>query len=148
MLTVYYAHCVAIYSTPQEDRDVALLEDLGFSVINPNSPIINAKCRDIRERWARGEWGSPDSNIPPCLLGYKDDGEAIMELIFKPLAKSNVDLVAFRALPDGRIPAGVAQEIKWAQEVGTPILELPSRLQSRVISVDETREYLREIGQR
>lgn len=36
-MKVYYAHCIAIYNTPQEDRDVALLESLGFEVINPNT---------------------------------------------------------------------------------------------------------------
>jgi hypothetical protein len=31
----YYAHCQSIYGTPQEDRDVALLEAAGFEVVNP-----------------------------------------------------------------------------------------------------------------
>ena len=34
-MLVYYAHCQAIYGTPQEDRDIALLEKLGFEVVNP-----------------------------------------------------------------------------------------------------------------
>lgn len=36
-LRVYYAHCLALYNTPQEKRDVALLRRLGFTVENPNS---------------------------------------------------------------------------------------------------------------
>ncbi len=34
-MRVYYAHCQAIYGTPQEDRDVELLTRLGFGVVNP-----------------------------------------------------------------------------------------------------------------
>lgn len=37
-LKVYYAHCLALYNTPQEKRDVELLEGLGFVVENPNIP--------------------------------------------------------------------------------------------------------------
>lgn len=38
MKKCYYAHSVLIYGTHQEQRDVATLKDLGFEVINPNSP--------------------------------------------------------------------------------------------------------------
>lgn len=36
-LRVFYAHCLAIYNTPQEARDVKTLERLGFEVFNPNT---------------------------------------------------------------------------------------------------------------
>ena len=35
-MKVYYAHCMAIYGTPQEARDIATLEALGFEVVNPS----------------------------------------------------------------------------------------------------------------
>ena len=58
------------------------------------------------------------------------------------------DVIAFRALPDGRIPAGVAKEVRAMLLHDKPVIELPSRISGRGISVDETREYLKEIGQR
>jgi hypothetical protein len=38
-MKIYYAHSVALYDTPQETRDIELLEALGFSVLNPNQLI-------------------------------------------------------------------------------------------------------------
>jgi hypothetical protein len=70
-----------------------------------------------------------------------------MDKVFRPLAEG-CDLFVFRALPDGRIPAGVMQELMWARAVGRPILELPSGTLGRAMSVESTREYLHEVGQR
>ena len=50
-MTVYYAHPMAIYGTPQEDRDIETLENLGFTVVNPNTFDIADQCRDIRRRF-------------------------------------------------------------------------------------------------
>lgn len=132
-MKIYYAHCIAIYSTPQEDRDVALLEGLGFVVKNPNAPRIHDQCENVR--------------ADAATYGYTNPGEAVMQIVFKPLVAS-CDALAFRALPDGRIPAGVAKEIQWAREKGLPVIELPSNFSSRVMSVEATREYLQEVGSR
>jgi hypothetical protein len=116
-MKIYYAHCVAIYDTPQETRDVETLRKLGFEVINPNSP--------------------------ECSQGYQMAGMEYFRNFTAPC-----DGMAFRALPDGSLPAGVAYEIKLFQERGLPVMELPSGLLRRTRSVEETREYLREVGQR
>ena len=116
-MKVYYAHCVSIYGTPQERRDLGILERMGFDVANPN-------CQE-------------------CTDGYKSEG---MEF-FRTFAE-NCDALAFAALPDGRIPAGVAKEIEMFREHGKPVVELPRGIHSRVMSVEETREYLHEVGQR
>lgn len=63
-------------------------------------------------------------------------------------AVSACDVLAFRAFPDGSIPAGVAKEIKWAKEMGKPVFELPSCIERRVLSVDATREVIVESGKR
>ena len=54
------------------------------------------------------------------------------------------DVVAFRALPDGSITSGVAEEIKahWA------VFELPSAISRRSLTITETLEALHESGQR
>ena len=119
---IYYAHCQAIYGTPQEARDIELLQMLGFTVVNPagfNQETINS---------------------------MKEHGEDVMAWFCDQVMLC--DALAFRALPDGRIPAGLAKEIAAAKEDDMPVFELPGGVLSRTIDVDETREYLREIGQR
>jgi hypothetical protein len=118
----YYAHCMAIYHTPQELRDIELLKCLGFSVINPS-------CKEVEEIM---------KTIPTA-----DERMAY----FKQFA-TECECIAFRALPDGSIPSGVAKELDWFREVNKPIFELPSNMLRRVISLEATREYLREVGQR
>jgi hypothetical protein len=166
MMRVYYAHCIAIYSTPQEDRDVFTLESMGFEVINPNSPDISARCQHIKAvhralkdldsgtsvALSENAVGRLQSLKTPraeeeAIAQYADSGEAIMRLIFDPLVSpAKVDAVAFRALPDGRIPAGVMLEVELALSRGLPVFELPSNMASRGMSVEATRGYLREIG--
>jgi hypothetical protein len=116
-MQAYYAHCTSLYNTPQEERDLSLIEELGFLVYNPN-------CEEAD-------------------IAYKEHG--------MPWFKKKVeecDCLVFRSLPDGNIPAGVYKEIQWAKEGGRPVFELPSGLLQRELSVEETREYLREVGQR
>ena len=122
-MRVYYAHCQAIYNTPQEQRDIDLLKQLGFEVLNPNKPNHVRMAKEMRER-----------------------GENVM-LYFEGLV-DQCDVLAFRSLPDGRIPAGIAKEIKRARDCTKPVFELPSSILRRSIGVEETREYLTEMGQR
>lgn len=117
-MKIYYAHCIAIYNTPQEQRDLNLIKLLfpAAKIYNPN----NDKAQE----------------------GAKEDG---MDF-FKPIVQMS-DLLVFRALPDGKIPAGVCKEIEWAKEVQIPVIELPGFV-GRQMSVDDTRQYLRELGTR
>jgi hypothetical protein len=101
-MKVYYAHCMALYDTPQEKRDVQTLKlDLGWDVLNPNCPEHHCGAVQAREE-------------------APHDPHASM-LYFKPLVES-CNLLAFRALPDGAIPAGVFMEIKWARDAGIPVV--------------------------
>ena len=113
-MRVYYAHCQALYGTPQEDRDINILERLGFTVLNPNGV-----------------------SLPEVVT---------MDFFFDLVI--TCDVVAFRSLPDGAIPAGVAGEIATAQKNNIPVIEIPSGILRRGINVEETREFLSEIGQR
>lgn len=125
MKRVYYAHCLAIYNTPQEKRDIETLEALGFNVINPNCPETAEMVRVLKEQG-------------------RDD---YMRAVFAPMVK-DCDAVVFRGLPDGRVPAGIAGELEYASEYGRPVIELPSAVLSRTMTVAQTREYLKESGQR
>jgi hypothetical protein len=117
-MKIYYAHCMAIYDTPQEERDMTLLYELF-----PNAEITNP-------------------NNPMCDAGAKEFG---MDY-FKSLVEAH-DLIAFRALPNGKIPSGVWKELEWAGEFGKMIIELPC-FTGREMSLDDTRFFLKEIGQR
>lgn len=122
MSTVYYAHCLAIYGSEQEKRDLFTLREMGFTVINPADQIHKDAI----------------ANMP--------NSEAKMEYFINLVRNST--FVGFRSLPHGKIPAGVAKEIKAAMDCAIPVFELPSMPVSRFMSVEETREYLRDIGQR
>jgi len=118
-LSIYYAHPVDLYNTPQEIRDLDLIDNLfgdNYKVINPNSP----KDEDA----------------------YKAQG---MEYFLNIVSGTN--LLIFRGYPTGKIPAGVYKEIVRAIECGIPVLELPG-LVDRVLSVEDTRQFMREIGTR
>lgn len=52
------------------------------------------------------------------------------------------DSIAFRSHPNGDIPTGIYKEL----QTDKPIIELPSSINRRQLTVDETREYLKEVG--
>lgn len=141
-MKVYYAHCIALYGSPQELRDLVMLQDLfrGAEIINPADRMWEDRCQLERETVRRYNLAYPETP--------KDASHEIMEKVFKPLATWQTHALAFRALPDGRIPAGVGREVQWAVEYGNPVIELPSNLMGRGMTVDQTRAYLREVGQR
>lgn len=66
---------------------------------------------------------------------------------FGELTKS-CDLVAFRSLSDGSIGAGVAAEIDMFKSTGRPIIELPSGISRRKLTIEQTREHIIESGAR
>ena len=123
---VYYAHNMGLYNTAQEERDIYALEKMGFEVVNPNTPAISDEFKSAT-----------------TVLSYKDAFVSVFGG-----AISECDVFAFRALPDGRIPSGVYWEMELALEEGQAIIELPHSPASRKMNPEQTREYLREIGQR
>lgn len=130
----YYAHVLALYGTPQELRDITTLSRLGFEVMNPNDPKIQKACDDFRA-------------LHGAVTEVTAEHKSVMYEIFKPIVQG-CDALAFRALPDGTISSGVVKEIEMAREISIPVIELPSAITRRALSLSETREYLREVGQR
>ena len=123
MNLAYYARCQTIYGSMQECRDIELIAELDSHVL----PF--------------------DAEVSEAVAKAKESGDSVMDVVFQPLVEK-CDLLFFRALPDGRIPAGVVKEIQFARELNLPVLELPSGIIRRTMTVTETREYLRESGQR
>ena len=131
-MKVYYAHCQTIYGTKQEQRDMEMLKALGFEIVNPSDPEHADVVKKIK------------SNPANCI--ERIASVMVMEYFVKLV--DSCDAVAFRALPDGAIPAGVMQEIEQARGSGKLVIELPSCILRRGLTVEQTREYLAESGQR
>ena len=129
-MKVYYAHCQAIYNTVQEQRDMDMLHKLGFEVVNPSDQVHIAEVINIKKQ------SSEEQQASAQIMAY------FIKIVIE------CDALAFRAMPDGSIGAGVFEEISMMQRMGKPIFELPSGILRRRLSIEQTREYLRECGQR
>lgn len=127
-MKAYYAHFMGIYNTPQEKRDIDTLEALGLTVVNPNNEHVSESFEAVKNMEG---------------MSYLEAFEAVFFTLI-----DECEVFAFKALPDGRIPGGVAMELKYAQEHNKIIIELPSGTRSRMMDGEQTREYLKDIGQR
>ena len=113
----YYARPISLYGTKQEERDIALIERMGYEAIQINKKEIQSRVA------AEG-----------------------ME-VFLPLVQQ-ASALFFRGFLGGAIGAGVAKEIAWAEEAGIPVLEIPSGIGMRTLTVEATRDCLKELGAR
>ncbi len=82
-------------------------------------------------------------NCDECRIGY-----ATLGMDYFRRFANECDLIVFRALPHGGIPAGVAMEIEMFRAKFKPVLELPSPLIHRTMTIEQTREYLCSVGVR
>jgi len=145
MKVIYYAHCTALYGTPQEARDVELIGAV-FSGTFQDCRVVNPGAdHQIKKQCDAIEAEVKKHNRKATLK--RDASQEKMDRVFK-IAAQTCHVLVFRALPDGMIPAGVAKEIAWAEEAGIPVMELPSSTLRRVLTLPQTRQYLKEIGQR
>ena len=119
MKKAYYAHCKALYNTPQEQRDIETIEKMGFEVINPNTQKHKDKIKGL-------------------------PGESVMQYFGEVVC--DCDALFFRALPDLSISAGVSYEIGIAKKYGRPVAELPTLFSRKRLTVEETVGYMQEIG--
>lgn len=116
-MKAYYARPINLYNSKQDERDIKLIESLGFELVNPNKEALQER--------------------------YKKEG---MEVFLQALSDCNV--ICFRSFPDLKISAGVKKEIDKGIELGLFVIELPTVTESRILSVEETREYLTYLGYR
>ena len=122
-LKCYYAHTMISYGSTIEQDDIKLLENLGFLVINPNSEIIQSNFETYKQKYG--------SDSP-------------MEYFKKVI--DECDIVIFRALPHGKIPSGIADEVQHALDHHIPVLELPVNTKKRMMSYSETKDYYITLG--
>jgi hypothetical protein len=116
-MKIYLARPISLYNTPQDARDINLLKQLGFDVINPNKEALQER--------------------------YKTEG---MDVFLQAI--SECDALAFRSFPNLQITAGVAKEIDKAVELNKPVIELPTIITGRILSVEDTRTWLKYLGNR
>jgi len=102
--------------------------------------LQEARDTDLMEKLG---YKAIDINKEELQAAAKDKGMDV----FKPIVIS-ASALFFRSFPCGAIGAGVAKEIKWAKEAGIPVVELPSCIGRRTLTVEQTRETLSESGQR
>jgi hypothetical protein len=119
MRLAYYARPIVIDGSQQELLDIETIRRIGYEPYPFEEQREQAKQQYITEGLS----------------------------IYKDYVRQS-DLLVFRAFPDGSIGAGVAQEIAWAEEFVLPILELPRQLRRRSMSIDDTRQLLKEMGRR
>lgn len=124
-MKLYYAHSVGIYDSPQEERDIIQLLTMGFEVYDPNNQEVKEDIEMYRK--IHGE-------------------EKVMDYFNSLL--DQCDGLAFRAHADGKIGSGVWYEIQYIKAQNKPIIELPSLITNRALSVEDTKEYLRLHGNR
>lgn len=122
-LCCYYAHSMVSYNSTIERDDIELLERLGFYVDNPNQEKYRVECYEYTRKL----------------------GSASVMDYFCSLVELN-DLLAFRALPDGTIPSGIAKEVAHAYLIGIPVIELPCSVEKRSMDYATTKEYFKELG--
>lgn len=82
-------------------------------------------------------------NNPVSASCYEAEGMSYFKTVIRETAA-----LAFRANADGTINAGIAQEIEWARELLRPVIELPSAINRRTLTVSQSRDYLRDEGAR
>ena len=123
--TVYYAHAMCTYGSAIERMDISNLEAMGFKVTNPNDPEIQKRYKVI-EDWLLKS-GNP------------------MKYYWEDLSLT-CDVFAFRSLPGGKIPSGVAAGLTAARNAGMPIIELPAVGDDRFLSYQQTKDYFLECG--
>ena len=118
---VYFARCIEQYGKEEDSEDIINFMKLGFGIIDPK------------------EFFDKET--------YDDIG---MQHFYNHIKKA--DVFAFRSLPTGNITAGVSKEIHYAHNINIPVLELNQnnmqRRRMRTLSVEETREYLKQKGVR
>jgi hypothetical protein len=117
-MKIYYARPISLYNTKQDQRDLEMLDAISDWI------VVNPNKEELQDR-------------------YKKEG---MDVFLQ--AMNDCDGLVFRSFQDGKISAGVKKEIDKAIELGMFVFELPTITSTRVLSVDDTREYLKLLGNR
>ena len=126
MKTVYYAHPMSTYDTQTEIGDMAALQSRFETVINPNTQAFQQAAQ--RQKMA---------GLSPM--------QPFLDAIH------SADAVAYRPFPNGKIGAGIANEVLEGIIFGKVVLQLPDLLPKKfdmndILSIEATREANKFFG--
>jgi hypothetical protein len=110
------------YHTKTEALHIKLLENMGFTVINPSGPRYEKKVKNLK---AEGKTSSE-------IMDY------FVEVV------KNCDHLAFSTTKDGKVSAGVMKEIETMKEEGGSIVQLPDLNSLESMNISDTRKHIRE----
>lgn len=82
-------------------------------------------------------------NMPAHSAGYEQRG---MSYFWDVL--DQCDALAFRANPGSSINAGVFNEVQYMLTKNRPVIELPTFSGRQLLTIEDTRQYLKEVGAR
>jgi len=120
--TIYYAHCISDYGSRVSRGHVKTLKALGFLVIDPSSKSHSNKVTEMKGQ------GKTSKEIMDYFIGVVEQ----------------CDHIAFRALRDGSITAGVGAEIRAIRKKGGQIIEMPNP-NRKILSVTKTRQHIKAV---
>lgn len=114
----YYARSIDQYDKEHDNHCIKELENLGFEVVDPNKFFTKEE--------------------------YDEKG---MQMFFDRI--KDCDVFFFKSIyQGGKITAGVFKEYCYAQELGIPAYEIPFNVSIRSLTVEGTRQYLKDKGVR
>ncbi len=114
-MKIYYARPMNIYGKPIDIANKALLQKLGFEVIDPDK-------KELVEKYAVQGMSAFYEVIDTC------------------------DALTYFTTGEGSITSGVMKEIYHAQSQNKPVFEIPNFLGKKILTVEETRQYLSSVG--
>jgi hypothetical protein len=108
------------YGSRASKKHVRSLQALGFTVIDPSSKEHSDKILEMKNQ------GKTSKDIMDYFVSVVEQ----------------CDHLAFRALSDGTISAGVGKEIRVMRKKGGQIIEMPNP-KRKVLSITATRQHLK-----
>jgi hypothetical protein len=121
MNRIYYAHCIKDYDTDKANQNKESLRNMGFQVIDPSIKLYDSKVNKMRKE------GKTSAEIMDFFLGVV----------------GNCNHLAFALTDEGKVSAGVGKEIEIMKQKGGTIIQMPNLNSLEVMSIEETRNYIR-----
>jgi hypothetical protein len=100
MKIIYYAHCMDIYHTEQEEDDIYALTHLGFDVLNPSNDDFSAGWAELGMDYAKDLIGNCDALAFRRAKNGKVPGGVAMEIVIAE--ELNIPVIELPAPIDGK----------------------------------------------
>ena len=118
---IYYAHCMIDYHTNKSTKHKEALMRMGFDIVDPSNDIYQTKVEEM--------------------ISEGKTSKEIMDYFLEVVVSCHH--LAFSLTDEGKVSAGAWKEIQTMKEKGGTIIQMPNLDNLDVMSVEETRAYLR-----